>query len=151
MDHDFQYLGLDLSPASIEAARAFNAGDPRLSFECADILLREPQAGWADLALSLEVLEHLPDPAAALERVGLWSRGEVLVSVPWEPWFRIGNLARGRHVRRLGNHPEHIQQFNPRSLRALMAAASPLREASVEVTTCFPWLIGAGAAKRQGR
>ncbi|MEX2532304.1 MAG: hypothetical protein WD960_16170 [Gemmatimonadota bacterium] len=34
------------------------------------------EIGWADLALSLEVLEHLPDPAAALVQVGVWSRGE---------------------------------------------------------------------------
>jgi len=147
---DFEYLGLDLSGESIEVARSINASDSRLSFERADILAREPDAGWADLAISLEVLEHLAEPAAALNRIGQWSRSHVLVSVPWEPWFRLGNLARGRHPLRLGNHPEHIQQFRPGTLAALLKGSSELDARSVEVSTCFPWMIGRGRVNGSG-
>jgi len=78
------------------------------------------------------------DPEAALARVCAWSRRHVIVSVPWEPWFRLGNLARGRHLAHWGDHPEHVHHFGPESLRALLATAP----GTAEVETCFPWLIG---------
>ena len=60
-----------------------------------------------------------------------------MVSVPWEPWFRLGNLGRGKNVRRLGNDPEHVQVFTPRRLhRALERHYSEVR-----VVKAFPWLI----------
>ena len=49
--------------------------------------------------------------------------------------------AGGNYVRTWGNHPEHIQAFEPRSLKALL---SP-HFASVDVETCFPWLIAIGS------
>ena len=59
------------------------------------------------------------------------------MSVPWEPWFRLGNLGRGKNVRRLGNDPEHVQAFTPARLRRALE-----REFSeVTVTPAFPWLI----------
>ena len=64
-------------------------------------------------------------------------RGRCVVSVPWEPWFRLGNLGRGKNVRRLGNDPEHVQFFTPGRLRRALGAG--FRE--VTVTPAFPWLI----------
>ena len=46
----------------------------------------------------------------------------LVVSVPWEPWFRLGNLGRGKNVARWGNDPEHVNFFNPRKLRAALGA-----------------------------
>ena len=58
---------------------------------------------------------HAVAPAVAeLARV---TADRCVVSVPWEPWFRLGNLGRGRNVARLGNDPEHVQWFTPRRLR----------------------------------
>jgi SAM-dependent methyltransferase len=66
----------------------------------------------ADLALAVEVLEHVDDPAAGLAELARVAREYVLVSVPLEPVWRIGNLARGRYVRDLGNTPGHIQHWS---------------------------------------
>ena len=66
------------------------------------------------------------------------TRGSCVVSVPWEPWFRLGNLARGKNVGRLGNDPEHVQQFGPASLRRRLQTVFH----DVEVRRCFPWLVG---------
>jgi 2-polyprenyl-3-methyl-5-hydroxy-6-metoxy-1,4-benzoquinol methylase len=138
LDGDFEYLGLDLNPESIAFARQLCGQDPRFSFEVADILALEPRLGWADVGLCLEVLEHLPAPRDALSQLQIWTHGTVIVSVPWEPWFRLGNLLRGRHVMRLGNHPEHLHQFTPRSFQRLLAEHSD----DASVGACFPWLIG---------
>jgi len=134
---DFEYLGLDLYLPSVEAARRLNEGQPSLRFEVSDFLTRVPLEGWADLALCLEVIEHLPYPQEAVHRILQWTGQNAIISVPWEPWFRMGNLARGKYLNRLGNHPEHIQQFNPRKLRGLLQGWA----GSIRIETCFPWII----------
>ncbi|MBK5222930.1 MAG: methyltransferase domain-containing protein [Acidimicrobiia bacterium] len=100
--------------------------------------------GCADLVTSIEVLEHLVDPAAAVDEFARLSRGRVVVSVPWEPWFRAGNMGRGKNLCRFGNDPEHVQQFSSRRLRALLAG----RFASVDVRPSFPWLIASACDPR---
>lgn len=132
---EFDYLGLDRNPRSIETARQIN---PAMRFEAADIIARQPDEGWADLAICLEALEHLDEPRDALSRIVSWTSRSAIVSVPWEPYFRIGNLLRGKYLRRFGNHPEHVQRFDPRSLQALLREFAD----DVQVETCFPWLIG---------
>ena len=90
-----------------------------------------------ELVLCLEVLEHLRDPGAAVAELARVSSGAVVVSVPHEPWFRLGSLLRGKYVRGLGNHPEHVNHWGPKSLPALLGPkVEPLA-----VTRSFPWLI----------
>jgi SAM-dependent methyltransferase len=96
-----------------------------------------------DLVLCLEVLEHLPDPARAVAELGRVSACDVVVSVPYEPWFQLGSLMRGKHLRRAGNHPEHLNHLRRRSLRRLL---EPTFEV-VEVRVAFPWLIAHGRVR----
>ena len=138
LEEPFEYLGLDTSSASLGVAKEYNRDYPNLRFEQADILSRDPLEGWADVGICLEVLEHLSEPKLAVARLVSWSRDAAIFSVPWEPWFRLGNLVRGRHVLRLGNHPEHIQHYNPGSFAELLR--HPKGSGTVE--TCFPWLVG---------
>lgn len=130
-----EYLGLELNPIAVEHARRLNPGR---RFVAGDLLNYPVDAGSADVVLCLEVLEHMPDPLPAVERIAGWSRDRAIVSVPWEPYFRIGNFFRGKYLAHLGNHPEHVQQFDPASLSALLARCFD----DVQVETCFPWLIG---------
>ncbi|MCZ7687018.1 MAG: class I SAM-dependent methyltransferase [Sandaracinaceae bacterium] len=130
-----------MDPGAVDVARR---EVPGLDFQQGDLLETEPDRGWADLALCLEVLEHLSDPRPAVDRIAEWTRSMAIVSVPWEPFFRTGNLLRGKYLATLGNHPEHVQQFGPRSFRELMET----RFRVVEVETCFPWLIARAAAPR---
>ncbi len=129
------YRGFELNPLAVAAARALNPG---MSFAQADLFALDLRDEPADLVMMLEVLEHLERPEQAVERLARWTRRAGLFSVPWEPWFRLGNLARGKYVKRLGNHPEHIQQFSPGTFHALLAPYF----ADVRVFSCFPWLIG---------
>ena len=64
-------------------------------------MLRLPDR--AIVVTCIEVLEHLP--AVARRQAARVTTDCCVVSVPWEPWFRLGNLGRGKNVRRLGNDP----------------------------------------------
>ncbi len=95
-----------------------------------------------DLLVATEILEHLPDPRAALRRFAAHSQHLVL-TVPWEPFFRLGNLARGKNLARFGNDIEHINHWHPTSFRRFLG-----QEIAVDaVRTSFPWLVAAGHRK----
>ena len=90
-----------------------------------------------DVVTCLEVLEHLEAPERAVRELSRICRGRCVVSVPWEPFFRLGNLCRGKDLRHWGNNPEHVQHFRPSTLRLLLRRS--FGEASVY--PCFPWII----------
>lgn len=100
-----------------------------------------------DLVVCLEVLEHLDGPEDAVAEMARVSACQLVVSVPYEPWFRLGNLLRGRHPRRLGNHPEHVNQFRPATLRRLLEPHADVEELKV----AFPWLICRARVRQPGR
>lgn len=91
----------------------------------------------ADLVTSIEVLEHLITDDPAVAEFARICRGRCVVSVPWEPWFRLGNLGRGKNIKRFGNDPEHVQFFTPGRLETLLRKSF----GEVRVVRAFPWLI----------
>ncbi len=99
----------------------------------------------ADLVTSIEVLEHLPTFEPAVAEMARICRGRLVVSVPWEPFFRLGNLGRGKNVKRLGNDPEHVQAFTPKRLERALGAEF----AQVRVIKAFPWLIAEASEPRR--
>lgn len=127
-------VGIDLNPESVEFA---GQRLPDASLSVANLLELPFADDQFDLVLCLEVLEHLPDPAAGLAELARVSGKDIVVSVPHEPWFRLGSLARGKYLKTWGNHPEHVNHWNPRSLRDFLATQVEV----VEVKTSTPWLI----------
>ncbi len=96
-----------------------------------------------DLVLAIEVLEHLPDPAQAMREIVRVASDAVVISVPWEPVWRLGNLARGRYLAQLGNTPGHIQHFTRRSLLSLARGALDVDL----VLRPVPWTMIRGRAR----
>ena len=95
-----------------------------------------------DLVLCIEVLEHLPDPEQALREIARVASGAVVLSVPWEPVWRIGNMARGRYLAAFGNTPGHIQHWGRRGFVNLVR-----RHLRVEtVARPVPWTMIRGTA-----
>jgi SAM-dependent methyltransferase len=136
------YRGCDNNPWSIDQARELN---PAAEFLCADIFELLPTPEPPDLVLCLEVMEHIEDTDRFLAHLARLTGKRLILSVPWEPFFRLGNLCRGMHVRRLGNHPEHLHCFGKASFgRALSRYFS-----SVRIETTFPWLFGICGAPRE--
>lgn len=116
---------------------------PAVAVRRADVTDLPFGEGEFDLVLCLEVLEHVADPGRAVRELARVGSRDVVVSVPYEPWFRLGSLLRGKYVRTLGNHPEHVNHFRPRSLRALLEPELEVRDLRV----AFPWLLAAGRVR----
>jgi SAM-dependent methyltransferase len=101
-----------------------------------------------DLVLALEVLEHVPDPEAVLSEIARVGAGAAVLSVPWEPVWRLGNLARGRYFADWGNTPGHIQHFGRGGFQRLVARHLTVRA----VRRPFPWtFVGAEVRGAHGR
>lgn len=135
-----QVTGFDNNPDCVAfVSRRF----PGYRFTVEDIYrLPYPDAEF-DLVFCLEVLEHLAEPGKALAELCRVARRDIVISVPNEPWWSLTNLARFKYVSRLGDHPEHVQHWNRRTLRRLL---EPFAE-SLTVTGSYPWLIAAFTKK----
>lgn len=129
-----RFEGLELDEAALGRARA----------RCPDVALVRGDACALpfgdrsfDLVVCLEVLEHLPDPGRALREARRVSRGGCLLSVPHEPFFRLGNALRGKHLGRLGDPSDHLQHWGAREFAAFCA-----RELTVRTRAhAFPWVL----------
>lgn len=95
--------------------------DPELSANWADLAAAGVQGSVedlpfpdssADLVMAIEVMEHVPDPDRSIAEIARVTSRDVILSVPREPIWRIGNMARGRYLRDLGNTPGHIQHWS---------------------------------------
>lgn len=104
-----QLEGVDFSQDAIEIGKKTF---PKLKLKQADIYKLPYKDNAFDLVLCNEVLEHLENPQEALKELIRVSNKYLLLSVPNEPWFRLANFLRGRHITRFGNHPEHIQHWS---------------------------------------
>jgi len=112
------YLGTDVALEEVATARqAFPAGR---FFPASAYRLPFPDRSF-DTLIACEVFEHLEDPAAALSEVARVSSGHLLLSVPWEPVWRLLNLARARYLGAFGNTPGHVQHFSRGAIRRLVA------------------------------
>ena len=74
-----------------------------------------------DLVLAIEVLEHVDDPAGALAEIARVASGDVVLSVPREPIWRVLNVARGKYWKDLGNTPGHVQHWSSKAFTELVS------------------------------
>lgn len=103
----------DLEASAIAEARR-RAQDAGLSIEFTLCDVQSLDAGALrdiDLLVCCEVLEHVPDPAAALARLARSGALLVLMSVPREPLWRALNMARLRYLKDFGNTPGHLNHW----------------------------------------
>lgn len=83
-----------------------------------------------DLVVAVEVCEHLSHPWSGLAEMARVSRRDLVLSVPREPLFRLGNFLTGRHLGAFGNTPGHLNHWGtPGFLRFVsqQAAVADLR------------------------
>jgi 2-polyprenyl-3-methyl-5-hydroxy-6-metoxy-1,4-benzoquinol methylase len=105
--------GVDIAPEAIEEARArIRAANVNVCVDVGSIYDLDAGARAADLIVCCEVLEHLEDTEAALERLHALCRARLIASVPREPLWRALNLARGKYLADLGNTPGHVQHWS---------------------------------------
>lgn len=95
-----------------------------------------PDASF-DLVVAIEVFEHFDDPDAALAEIARVCSGALVASVPFEPIWRIGNMARGRYLTSLGNTPGHVNHWTRRSFSRLVSSRFDV----VDVASPLPWTM----------
>jgi len=126
--------GFDNNPACVKFAAARL---PAYRFSTGDVCRADYQDNRFHTVLCLEVLEHLAEPSRAMRELVRVSRSHIVISVPNEPLFRLTNLARGKYIRRWGDHPEHCQHWNRARLASFLAASADV----MQVQSSCPWLI----------
>jgi len=143
-DHLIKTSRPDTFEACDVALRPIANLDPQIVLREASIYALPHADASFDLVVCCEVLEHLHDPAAGLAEISRVSARHVLLSTPWEPVWRILNVARGRYLRDLGNTPGHVQHFSRRALLDLARARLHVRE----VRRPLPWTVILGEVRR---
>lgn len=129
-------LGVDLGDAVLAAGWRRNAR-PNLDYAVADAAALPATDSGFDAACSVEVLEHLPEPDAALAEMRRVARRCLIVSVPQEPLWRAANVARGAYLGSLGNTPGHVSHWSRRGFVSLVR-----RHGSIEaIRSPFPWTL----------
>lgn len=111
---------------------------PKLTLKKGDIYHLQYKANSFDIVLCTEVLEHLEDPAKALQELLRVCKKYVLVTVPNEPWFTFQRFARGKNIVGLGAHPEHIQHWTHIGFQKFVL------KQKAKIVVCkspFPWTM----------
>src|SRR5262245_29335641 len=130
--------GSDVSDEVIdEARRRADAAGLDVSYRATPIESLVAREDAAELIVCCEVLEHLDDPADALETLVGLARPWLLVSVPREPLWRVLNLARFKYVGELGNTPGHLGHWSRRGFLELLRSKVEV----VEVRSPVPWTM----------
>jgi len=129
------YRGLDMSDQAIEYAREKVSPD---LFGKGDIYAIQFPDNAFDATLCLEVLEHLQRPEAALKELLRVTKSSLLISVPNEPFFSLGNLLSLKNVRTLGNPPDHLNRWPKSRFKFFLEQNNCCIKT---FTTSFPWTI----------
>lgn len=91
-----------------------------------------------DFVICTEVLEHLKEPTKALKEILRVSKKYLIISVPNEPLFMLSNFLRGKNLSRFGNDEEHINHWNPLSLKRYLTQ-NKVKIKKIKLP--FPWII----------
>ena len=110
-------IGFDLDPR--RANLAMRESDKPIFFVSNVQNIPFPKNSF-DLVICLETLEHVGEPDLALAEITRVSKKYALFSVPNEPWWRLGNILRGKYWNRLGNTPGHINHWTVMQFRTLL-------------------------------
>jgi SAM-dependent methyltransferase len=114
---------------------------PHFDFLEADLIRLPFPDHTFDYVISTEVFEHLDDPVRAimeLRRIGR-KNAYLIISVPFEPFFHWGNIARGKYWNRGGYTPDHRNLWRRYDFRKFLAPFVHIeREYGFK---SFPWLL----------
>jgi 2-polyprenyl-3-methyl-5-hydroxy-6-metoxy-1,4-benzoquinol methylase len=125
--------GFDSSEEAIAVAR----GNTDAEINKADIYnIPHPDSSF-DLVIALEVLEHLERPEAALDELKRVSKGSIMLSVPNEPFFSLGNLLSLKNMKLFGSDPDHKQRWTRSEFTEFVSRRLKIKSS----VSSFPWTI----------
>lgn len=139
-----QMTAIDVDPVRIAFARRLY---PVCEYSRADIFYLPFKSRSFDYVIATEILEHLSNPLAALREISRVSKvnAPIILSVPHEPFFQWGNIIRGKHWKRWGRTPSHVQFWSLGEFRSIIREYIEIQEE--RWVSCFPWQLYMGKLK----
>lgn len=128
-----EITGLDIEKDALAYAKDINPGIKFIEGSVYELPFEDDQF---DIVILSEVLEHLDDPLKALDEVKRVSSGYSVISVPHEPYFRIGNMMRFTYLSDFGNTPGHINNWTKKQFLNLLSERFDV----IKVKTPLPWV-----------
>jgi SAM-dependent methyltransferase len=128
--------GIDTNSDAVALAMELCDGLP-ITYHRGDVYHIDALDNSFDIVICLEVLEHLAQPVDALCELCRVARECLIISVPHEPFFRLGNLLSFSHLKTLGNPEEHIQHWTAGDFRKLVGD----HFLNYQISRSFPWLM----------
>lgn len=93
-----------------------------------------------DIVICSEVLEHLEEYPIAINELLRVAKSKIIVTVPNEPWFCLGNLASLHNVSRLGNPIDHVNHWTHCGFKKMLnKQLKGVRD--IQFYKSFPWQI----------
>lgn len=127
--------GIEYTKEAVAIAKKLNSN---IKFEQGNIYNISYKNDTFDIVLCTEVLEHLEYPDKALEELRRVSKQNLILSVPHEPWFCLGNLLVLKNINRLGNPIDHINHWTHKKFRKFIEKNLGKE---FESKLSFPWII----------
>ena len=127
--------GLEYTREALEIAKEMN---PKAEYIQGDICNMPFADDFADIIICTEVLEHLKQPEKAVHELLRVGKKYVLITVPDEPWFCMGNLVALKNIRRFGNPIDHINHWTYRKFKRFVTTQF---DGKINFCKSFPWSI----------
>jgi len=125
-------IGVDIEKENTQFIR--NYGDKQVVV-CGDGLKLPFQDDLFDLVVATEVLEHQTEPETMMDEMHRTCKKYGFFSVPNEPYWRLGNIARGSYLKTLGDTPDHIQHWSKKSFKKFLSNFF----SEVDVESAYVW------------
>ena len=101
-----------------------------------------------DYVIASEVLEHIPAPLEAIREIQRVAKKDAyfIFSVPHEPFFRWGNVVRGKYRQKGGRTPTHVNFWMLSEFKRFISGFVEIEE--VYWLSVFPWMLYLGKFKQ---
>lgn len=90
-----------------------------------------------EMVVACEVLEHIVDPGKVIQELHRVSSRYIVISVPYEPIWRILNMIRLKYLKDFGNTPGHVNHWSKNSI---IASINPYFK-PIDVRISLPWIF----------
>ncbi len=130
--------GLEIETTALDIAKRMNKN---VNYLQGDICRMPFEDNRFDIVICTEVMEHLKEPDTALQELARVAKKTILLTVPNEPWFCMGNLLVGKNISRLGNPEDHVNHWSRKKFVKYVEKQYLPFGGGYQSDRSFPWSI----------
>lgn len=131
-------IGIDTDISKLKIAKK---KAPYYEFSCQDASNTGFKDNTFDYIIATEILEHVHSPEQVMNEMNriLKNNGHIILSVPHEPFFHIGNIIRGKYLDKGGKTPSHLHFWNLIEFKNFLKPFVEIIDK--KYITTFPWMV----------